>query len=31
MVDDPSKIAQADKTLAKFLQDFYPLLPAYIP
>jgi exosortase D (VPLPA-CTERM-specific) len=31
MVDDPSKIAEADKTLTTFLQNFYPLFPTYIP
>jgi EpsI family protein len=31
MVDDPSKVAQADKTLKGFVKDFYPLIPAYIP
>ena len=30
-VRDPSEIDAADAQLVRFIQDFYPLLPAYAP
>lgn len=31
MVNDPSELDAADQRMVKFLEDFYPLLPAYTP